>query len=182
MASNLQHLLRPWLSRSTGEFVQILCVGDSHWCTVSGVGCDDGVVNVYNSMYYSNTLYVIASLLFTSAPKLKIRMTDVGRQANGSDCGILSIAFACDICSGNNPCKAKYNHKSIRQHLLKCLEECHLSRFPLVGERRHSTVKRTQEIEIHCSCRMVGRDVMARCDSCKVWYHQHCIDIPSVVF
>ena len=171
-----------------GEFVQILCVGDSHWCTVSNVGCDDGVVNVYDSMYPSvsfNTMYVIASLLFTSAPKLKIRMMDVGGQTNGSDCGVLSIAFAYDICSGNNPCKAKYNHKSIRPHLLKCLEECHLSRFPLVGERRHSRVKHSQEIEIHCSCRMpevVGRDVMAQCDSCYVWYYRHCMDIPSEVF
>lgn len=171
-----------------GEFVQILCVGNNHWCTVSNVGCDDGVVNVYDSMYYSvssTTMYVIASLLLTSAPKLVIRMMDVGEQTNGSDCGILSIAFAYEICSGNNPCKAKYNHKSTRQHLLKCLEECHLSRFPLVGERRHSTVKHIEEIEIHCSCRMPeveGRDVMAQCDSCNVWYHQHCMDIPKEVF
>ena len=170
------------------EFVQILCVGDNHWCTVSNVGCDDGFVNVYDSMYYSvssTTINVIASLLFTSAPKLVIRMMDVGQQTNGSDCGVLSIAFAYDICSGNNPCKAKYNHKSIRQHLLKCLEECRLSRFPLLGERRHSMVKHTQEIEIHCSCRMpevVGRDVMAECDSRNVWYHQHCMDIPREVF
>ena len=120
-----------------GEFVQILCIQGNHWCTVSSVGCDDGVVNVYDSMYSSvsfTTIYVIASLLFTSTLKLKIRMMDVGRQTNGSNCGVLSIAFAYDICSGNNPCKAKYNHKSIRQHLLSCLEECRLSRFPLVGE------------------------------------------------
>ena len=56
---------------------------------------------------------------------------------------------------------------------------------PLVGERRHSTVKHIEEIEIHCSCRMPeveGRDVMAQCDSCNVWYHQHCMDIPKEVF
>ena len=171
-----------------GEFVQILCVGGCHWCTISNVGCDDGFVNVYDSMYCSvssTTINVIiASLLFTSSPKPVIRMMDVGRQTNGSDCGVLSIAFAYDICSGNNPCKAKYNHKSIRQHLLKCLEECQLSRFPLVGERRHSQVKHTQEIKLHCSCHMpeVAGDEMAQCDSCDVWYHQHCVDIPKEVF
>lgn len=25
-------------------------------------------------------------------------------------------------------------------------------------------------------------DEMAECDSCKLWYHQHCMDIPSEVF
>ena len=29
-----------------GEFVQIIHVRDSHWCTISNVGCNDGVVNV----------------------------------------------------------------------------------------------------------------------------------------
>ena len=168
-----------------GEFVQILCVGANHWCTVSNVGCSEGVVNVYNSMYYSvssTTVNVIASLLFTSATKFVIRVMDVGKQSNGSDCGVLSIAFAYDICSGNDPCKAKYNHKSIRQHLLKCLEECSLSWFPLVGERRHSNVKHSQEVELHCSCYMpeVEGDVMAQCGD--VWYHQHCMDIPREVF
>ena len=80
-----------------GEFVQILCVGGNHWCTVSNVGCSEGVVNVYDSMYYSvssTTINVIASLLFTSATKLVIRVMDVGKQSNGSDCGVLSIAWA----------------------------------------------------------------------------------------
>ena len=79
-----------------GEFVQILCVRNSHWSTISNVGCDNGVVNVYDNMYSSvpsTTVKVIATLLFTSATKLVIRMMDVGRQSNDSDCGVLSIAF-----------------------------------------------------------------------------------------
>ena len=74
-----------------------LCVGNSHWCTVSNVGCGDGVVNVYDSRYSSvssTTVNIIASLLFTSASKLVIRMMDVGLQSNGSACGVLAIAFA----------------------------------------------------------------------------------------
>ena len=62
------------------------------------------MVNVYDSMYSSvsfTTVSVIASLLFTSAPKLVIRMMDVGQQSNGLDCGVLSIAIAYDVCSGN---------------------------------------------------------------------------------
>ena len=53
-----------------GEFVQIIFVGGCHWCTVSNVGCDDGVVNVYDSMYpsvSSGTVKLIASLVFSPA-------------------------------------------------------------------------------------------------------------------
>ena len=109
-----------------GEFVQIIFVGGYHWCTISNVGCDDGVVNVYDSMYSSassGTVKLIASLVFSPAKQLVVRMMDVGRQSNGSDCGVLALAFAYDICSGNDPCKIKYNHRSMRQHLAECLEK-----------------------------------------------------------
>ena len=79
---------------------------------------------MYDSMYPSvstGTLRVIASLIFSSASQLVVKMIDVGRQSNGSDCGVLAIAFAYDICSRSDPCKVKFNHKAIRQHLANCL-------------------------------------------------------------
>ena len=79
---------------------------------------------------------------------------------------VLAIAFAYDICSGADPCKVNFDHKSIRQHLAKCLEKCILSRFPIVGERRSTGVKRTQTVDLHCSCHMPEErgDGMAECD------------------
>ena len=170
-----------------GEFVQIIHVGGCHWCTISNVGCNDGVVNVYDSMYpsvSSSTLKLIASLMFSRAKKLTVRIMDVGRQCNGSDCGVLAIAFAYDICSGNDPCKVKYDHRLIRRHLADCLENCSLSPFPVVGERRTTGVRHTQSVDLHCSCRLPEEegDKMAECDVCKTWYHQHCMDIPDNVF
>ena len=170
-----------------GEFVQIICVGNSHWCTISNVGCDDEEVKVYDSLYptvSSATVRVIASLLFSSAPQLVVRMMDVVRQSNGSDCGILAIAFAYDVCSGADPCTVKFDHKSIRRHLGECLEKCSLSRFPVVAERRSSSVRKTQTVDLHCSCRLPEErgDKMAECNLCKTWYHQHCMDIPDHVF
>ena len=97
---------------------------------------------------------------------------------------MLAVAFAYDICAGDDPCKAKYDHKLIRPHLAKCLEGCSLSRFPLLGERRSRGVKHIQVADLHCSCRMpeeVGDD-MAECDLCETWYHRHCQDIPVDVF
>ena len=170
-----------------GEFVQIINVRNNHWCTVSNIGCGEGEVKVYDSMYPSvstGTLRVIASLIFSSATQLVVKMVDVGRQSNGSDCGVLAIAFAYDICSGSDPCKVKFNHKAIRQHFANCLEKCSLSRFPIVGERRSVGVKSTQTVDLHCSCRLPEErgDKMAECDECKTWYHQHCMDIPDDVF
>ena len=169
------------------EFVQIICVGSSHWCTVSNFGCDDGEVKVYDSMYStvsSATVRIIASLLCSSAPQLVVRMMDVGRQSNGSDCGVLAIAFAYDVCSGDDPCTVKFDRNSIRQHLAECLEKCSLSRFPVVAERRSSTVRKTHTVDLHCSCRLPEErgDKMAECDVCKTWYHQHCMNIPDHVF
>jgi hypothetical protein len=171
-----------------GEFVQILHIHNSHWCVVSNIGCEGGVINYYDSMYpsiSSKTMQLIASLMFSPASELEVRIMDVGQQTNGSDCGVLAIAFAFDICCGEDPCSVKFDHKSIRYHLAKCLEECKFIRFPILGERKSSGIKHIQKTDLHCSCRLperVGVDQMAECDACKVWYHQHCMDIPPEVF
>ena len=127
-------------------------------------------VHVYDSLYPSvsiATINLIASLIFSTASQLVVRMMDVGRQSNGSDCGVLTIAFAYDACSGSDPCKVKFDpckvkfdHKSIRQHLTTCLEKCSLSRFPVVGEWRNTGVKHTQTVDRHCSCHMPRKEVI----------------------
>ena len=149
--------------------------------TVSNIGCGEGEVKVYDSLYRTvstHTLHIMASLVFSSASQLVVRMVDVERQSNGSDCGVLAIAFAYDICHGDDPCTVRFDHKSIRQHLANCLEKCSLSRFPVAGKRRSSSVRqKTQTVDLHCSCRLPEEkgDKMAECDKCKTWYHQHCL-------
>ena len=169
----------------SGEFVQIVHVRNNHWCVVSTVGCDSGVICVYDSLYktLSNDLvHLIASMVYSPLSELKIVMMDVEKQSNGSDCGVLSIAYAFDICSSLNPCVVRFDHSKIREHLATCLENCQVSRFPIVDER-HSIARKPKTIELHCSCRMPEEegDEMAMCDSCHVWYHRHCMDIPSEV-
>ena len=119
----------------SGEFVQIINVRNNHWCVVSTVGCEKGVVNVYDSLYSSVSdcmTHLIASMVSSSASNLVVRMMDVERQSNGSDCGVLAVAYIFDIGSGFYPRMVKFNHKLIRQHLVTCLENCHFSRFPLL--------------------------------------------------
>ena len=69
---------------------------------------------------------VITSMVFSSASRLVIRMMDIEKQSNGSDCGVLAIAYAYDICSGLNPCQVRFDHTMIRQHLELCLENAFL--------------------------------------------------------
>ena len=171
----------------SGEFVQIIHVRHNHWCVVSTVDCVSGVVNVYDSLYKSVsaiTIRLIATMVCSTASKLCIRMMDVEKQSNGSDCGVLAIAYAFDLCSGLNPCTVQFDPKRIRHHLVTCLESGHCVRFPVLGERRSTPARSTKTVELHCTCRMPEEkgDEMAECDSCHVWYHRHCMDIPSDVF
>ena len=166
--------------------MQIIHVGNSHWCVVSTVSCEPGVIRVYDSLYRTvskETARVIASLVYSQSSDLKITVMDVGKQSNLSDCGVFAIAYAFDICSGLNPCTVRFDHSQIRSHLATCLETCSFSRFPVSGERK-CIQRKPVIVELHCSCCMPEEDgdVMAECDSCQVWHHRHCMDIPSEVF
>ena len=74
-------------------------------------------------------------------------MMDVEKQSNGSDCGVLAL------CSGLNPCTVRFDHSKIRSHLAMCHENCQVTRFPVLGERK-SAVRKPKTVELHCSCRM----------------------------
>ena len=105
---------------------------------VSTVGCESGVIHVYDSLYKSvsrETLCLIASMVYSQSSELKITMMDVEKQSNGSDCGVLAIAYAFNICNGLNPCNVRFDQNEIRQHLATCLEICQVSRFtfPCIG-------------------------------------------------
>ena len=145
---------------------------------VSTVGCQSGVVRVCDSLYKTlskETVFLIASMVHGPSSELKITMMDIEKQSNGSDCGVLAIAYAFDICSGLNPCSVRFDHSKIRPHLTTCLDNCQVSRFPVLGERE------CVPVELHCLCRIPEEsgNEMAKCDSCQVWYHRHCMDIPS---
>ena len=173
----------------TEPFVQIINVEGIHWCVVSNVDCAQGVVNVYDTMYstvFKNTIKVIASLVFCPFPTLTIQMMNVERQSNSSDCGVLAINIAFEICGGRDPCRLRFGRtNSIREHLATCLENCMLAPFPDRGERRCTKkVNLTKHVKLHCVCRLPeeGNVSMAQCGVCKQWFHKHCVNIPDVVF
>ena len=73
---------------------------------------------------------------------------NVVKQSNSSNCGVLAIAYAFDICSGFSPCSVE---KIIRQHLVTCLENSQFKRFPVLCEREVDPVKCTKRVDLHCT-------------------------------
>ena len=45
--------LGPWRNFNvvTSDFIQILHTGNSHWVCVSSIGCPEGQINLYDSLY-----------------------------------------------------------------------------------------------------------------------------------
>ena len=65
-----------------------------------------------------------------------------------------------------NPCSVRFDPSKIRPHLATCLENCQVSRFPVLGDRK-SVPRKPKTVKLHCSCRMPEEegDEMAKCDS-----------------
>ena len=144
----------------SGEFVQIIYVRNNHWCVVSTVGCQSGIVRVYDSLYNTflkETEYLMVNMVHVPSSDLHIVMMDVAKQSNGSDCGVLATEYAFDICNGIDPCTVRFDHSKIRPHLATCLENCQVSFFPILGDQV-SVQREPKMVELHCSCRMPERD------------------------
>ena len=157
----------------SGEFVQIIHVRNNHWCLVSTAGCQSGVVCVYETLS-EETVYLIASMVHVPSFDIKIEMMDVEKQFNGSNCGFLAIPYAFDII---NRCSVR---GFITGHISQLVSRIAWFLVFLFWESE-SVSRESQRHELHCTCRM-PEDKFAECDSCHIWYHQHCMDIPREVF
>ena len=176
----------------TEVFLQILNTGNNHWILVSSIGCEKGVVNVYDTFHTElrelpdSTIGTISRLIVTSAPQLTLQMIEVNRHKNSEDCGVLAVAIAFDLLSANAPCIAAYDTGRIRAHLMECLTHSKFSPFPVTGVRSTHDINclDSMKLDLHCVCRMpeLPGDQMAECESCCRWFHRHCVDIPDSVF
>ena len=163
------------------DMVQILHRGSSgsgHWFTVSTTGCQEGSINVFDSIYNDidqESKVQICSILKHKGKFLKFHILPVQRQVGGSDCGVFSIAFAVALCFGLNPAKLIFNQEKMREHLLYCILEQKFNNFPFSintnwKKKKTVTVKET----IFCICRALYDSEMIQCRSCTEWYHLRC--------
>ena len=124
------------------EFVQILNKSDSHWFTVSTIGCKPGVVNVYDSATKYTThrnKEEIAALLHTTSDTITLQYMNVQHQYGGSDCGLFALAFATALCAGINPTACTFKQELMRNHFLSCINKGQIEQFPIKQSRRAIT-------------------------------------------
>ena len=116
---------------------------------------------------------------------LIIRTLDVQQQNGCKDCGVFSIAFATELCSGNDPRKASFIQNDMRPHLFKCLNTGTLERFPQYSPQAVKTIcihrcePENITRELYCICRMPDHydKRMVQCTLCQAWYHYRCMEI-----
>ncbi len=162
--------------------VQIVHVAD-HWLTVEGVS--PSVARVYDSMNYTTSMDTqsqIAAVMQCMAASITLEVQNVQLQIGSSDCGLYAIAYATDLCYGNNPSNLRYNQSKMRSHLIKCLEGQKMTPFP--SRFRRPSHPKIEEVRVYCKCRLPdnGEEDMAACDNCNEWYHLTCGNIPAEVF
>ena len=107
----------------SGEFVQILHTGNSHWVCVSSIGCPPGHVKLYDS-FYSDAISQEIELQTNNllgGRLLSLVPASVQQQSNGSDCGIFAIAFAACLVFGIDPSHVNFDVPNMRPHLAACL-------------------------------------------------------------
>ena len=117
----------------SGEFIQILHTGHSHWVCVSSIGCELGHVNLYDSLYHDSVLTqeveeqtndLLGGCLVALNPM------PVQQQTNGSDCGVFAIAFSTCLVFGEDPTFINFDTQSMRTHLASCLSNGKFTLFP----------------------------------------------------
>ena len=117
----------------SGEFIQILHTGHSHWVCVSSIGCELGHVNLYDSLYHDSVLTqeveeqtndLLGGCLVALNPM------PVQQQTNGSDCGVFAIAFSTCLVFREDPTFVNFDAQSKRTHLASFLGKCTL--FPFI--------------------------------------------------
>ena len=173
--------------KAEGRFVQILNIQNhSHWITASNVGCEEGTANIYDSAYNSLTMGAkaqICSLWRPSADLVTLRLANIQRQPNNSDCGLFSIACATEVAFSRDPTLCYWDVGLMRGHLASCLEKGKMEVFPLQKPRRQPVgrvFKKNLLEKIYCICRMPNydRDIpMVKCGVCKRWFHKRCVGL-----
>ena len=164
----------------SGEFVQILHTGASHWVCVSTFGCNKGQCNVFDSLYPtlpSKAVKQIAALLKCKLPSFELRYLDVANQLNTNECGCYAIAFAEALCRGKDPATLDFTQPLMCQHLLKCLMDEELTPFPAT-DRASKGIKGSSTIGVYCHCRQ-PKDSRRMIKSPK-WFHSSCDNITPI--
>ena len=100
----------------------------NHWILASNIGCANGDVNIYDSVYSSvdkATIAIITQLFQSSA----VKMVKSPKQKGGTDCSVFAIARATALAHGILNVSS-FDQSAMRQHLVNCFKDHLMTLFP----------------------------------------------------
>lgn len=110
------------------------CKERHHWITVTTIGCDEGIVKVFDSVYCtlddSSTTIILNMFQNKTKQPLKIKVIRPQKQIGEKDCGMFAIAFATSLAFDHKAARLKYDQNKMRRHLANCFEGKKLTVFP----------------------------------------------------
>ena len=115
------------------NYIQVYHCRSNHWITVSTMGCKDGEVSVYDSLYTELDSVTKNNIEKMFDPSVKILLPAVQKQNGVKDCGLFALAFATFLAFRKSHQPLLLHHfdlKKLRLHLISCLEEGVVSEFP----------------------------------------------------
>lgn len=114
---------------------------------------------------------------------LKIQRLAVQQQRGNLDCGLFAVAYAMEVCAGNNPEHTQFDQCRMRNHLYDCLRLGVITAFPKTQASEHlpRPTRSVKSIKVYCVCRMPEDydDQMVCCDQCDEWFHLACLNLRS---
>ncbi|MES9880904.1 MAG: hypothetical protein ABW185_08490 [Sedimenticola sp.] len=177
---------------SQSHFVQIVCINDCHWITISNINALPMEVFIYDCMLrmserpalkritYPPDVGEIACKLLRPSGNLNFSVMDVHQQTGAYDCGLFAIAHAASVCIDLDPGSVTFNQPLMRTALLNSLQTRDMTGFVrtiLVTKPSRALRALYQwQIKVFCTCRLPvdGAD-MVQCITCKKWFHKKCI-------
>lgn len=96
------------------------------------------------------------------------------KQINTSDCGLVGLAFATDLCHRLDLVTEEYDQQNISPYYLRCLD---LSKASWLVPYHAS--ENITNVVIFCVWRMLNDKKAVQCFQGNGWYHPTCVSIPN---
>ena len=98
-------------------------------------------------------------------------------------CGLFAVVFATELVFSISPGHISFVQKELRAHMLKCLQQQNITRFPRTDHRVKFCKSEVHTFVVYCICRQPFLKMyMAECSSCSEWFHRRCMNIPVAIF
>ena len=116
------------------NYLQIFHCYGNHWVCASTLGCEYGVVHVYDSLYTSVSESTLQSIQKIFLPtRINCIVPSTQKQVGIKDCGLYAIANCTYLAFGRDSAALTlyyFEQKALRSHLIFCLELMDLREFP----------------------------------------------------